>query len=183
MLLNHILRLGLLTQFLVQTVITSLESGHSFLQPFTSVSISPTSTIQISQNMILNVASTSPTMATSQNVFVAIASDAPPQQIRSCSDHPVPQLGITKQSGAYETNKFYSNLFLGEQNNAIWSHPYSVAWSRGSGNTNSWGLAISHIERSQLTWASGKPPEYFINPIGIKSVIISAAELGNSTAL
>jgi endo-1,3(4)-beta-glucanase len=132
---------------------------------------------------MLSVASTSPTAATSQNVFVAIASDAPPQQISSRSDHPVPQLGIIKQNGAYETNKFYANFFLGEQNNAVWTHPYSVAWSRGGGTASSWGLAISHIERSQLAWASGKPPEYFINPICIQSVIISAAELGSSTNL
>lgn len=131
----------------------------------------------------MDIASTSPTAAPSQNVFVAIASDAPPQQIASRSDHPVPQLGIYQQDSAYETNKFYANLFLGDQNNAVWTHPYSVAWSRGGGSASSWGLAISHIERSQLAFDSGTPPEYFINPINIQSLIISAAELDDSTEL
>ena len=132
---------------------------------------------------MLSVASTSPTAATSQNVFIAIATDAPPPHISSRSDHPVPQLGITKQGGAYETNKFYANFFLGEQSNAVWTHPYSVVWPRGGATASSWGLAISHVERSQLALASGTPPEYFVNPIGIHSVIISAAELGSSTNL
>ena len=42
---------------------------------------------------------------------------------------------------------------------------------------------MSHIERGQLAVAPGSPPEYFINPIGIQSLILSASELGNNTSL
>lgn len=158
------------------------KNGDTFIL-LTPTSASSMSATQISQSTTLSVTSTSSTVATSDNVFVAIASDPPPPQISSRSDHPVPQLGITKQSGAYETNKFYANFFLGKQNNPIWTHPYSVTWSQGGGTTSSWGLAISHIERSQLTFAPGTPPESFINPTGIQSIIISAVELGSSTIL
>jgi endo-1,3(4)-beta-glucanase len=58
-----------------------------------------------------------------------------------------------------------------------------VSWSKGAGNALSWGLAVSHIERSQLAWASGDPPEYFVNPTGLQSMILSAAELSGSTTL
>lgn len=62
-------------------------------------------------------------------------------------------------------------------------------WSKGTGNAGSWGLAISHIDANQRafgpanTTVPGNPVRYFINPIGIQSLIISAAELGPAAVL
>ena len=47
------------------------------------------------------------------------------------------------------TNKFYAGFFLGAQSNAVWTHPYSLAWSKGVGNAKSWGLSASYIEPDQ----------------------------------
>lgn len=64
-----------------------------------------------------------------------------------------------------------------------------MTWSKGGGIANSWGMAVSHIDASQrdngpLNHAvRGSPVQYFINPIGIQSLILSAAELGSSTVL
>ena len=64
-----------------------------------------------------------------------------------------------------------------------------MAWSKGTGNAGSWGLAISHIDANQRafgpanTTIPGNPVRYFINPIGIQSLIISAAELGPAAVL
>ena len=64
-----------------------------------------------------------------------------------------------------------------------------MTWSKGSGNAKSWGLAVSHIDANQRaegprnTALPGAPIQYFINPIGIQSLILSAVELGASTAL
>ena len=50
-------------------------------------------------------------------------------------------------------------------------------------------MAISHIEANQRAYGppntaiSGHPAQYFINPIGIQSIIFSATELGPSTVL
>jgi len=117
------------------------------------------------------------------NVFVPIQTDSPPAQIPQRSDHPVPRLGIKSQSHKLETNKFYANFFLRDQADAVFTHPYSLTWAKGNGGCKSWGMAISHTERSQLTFASGNPPEYFINPIGIQPLILSASELGDDTVL
>ncbi|KAF6221390.1 hypothetical protein HO133_002245 [Letharia lupina] len=93
------------------------------------------------------------------------------------------------QSSPVSTNKFYANLFLGIQSQGVWTHPYSVTWSKGSGNIGSWGMAVSHIDANQRadgpqnTALPGAPIQYFINPIGIQSVILSAVELGPSTVL
>lgn len=64
-----------------------------------------------------------------------------------------------------------------------------MTWSRGTGNAKSWGLAVSHIDANQRTPGPqstaipGAPIQYFINPIGIQSVALSAIELGPSTIL
>lgn len=64
-----------------------------------------------------------------------------------------------------------------------------MTWSKGTGNASSWGMAVSHIEASQRgcgppnTAIAGHPVQFFINPIGIQSIILSAVELGSSTVL
>lgn len=45
------------------------------------------------------------------------------------------------------------------------------------------GISVSHIDRKQLAYGPGDPAAYFINPIGIQSVILSANELSRSTSL
>lgn len=117
------------------------------------------------------------------NIFVNIAGDAVPPQVTTRSDHPVPRLGIASQTKKLETNKFYANFFLGNQNSTSFTHPYSVTWARGAGVAGSYGLAVSHIERSQVSFGSGTPAPFFINPIGIQSLILSASELGTTTNL
>lgn len=83
--------------------------------------------------------------------------------------------------GPTETNKFYANFFLGTQSDAVWTHPYSLLWSQGEGNAFSYGLSITHDEANKRAYgpnASANPVEFYVNPIGIQSLIISAAELG-----
>jgi endo-1,3(4)-beta-glucanase len=121
------------------------------------------------------------------DIFSApIGTDAPPANIGRKSDHPVARKGITK-NGPIETNKFYANFFLGEQTSPTFLHPYSVAWAKGKGASGSWGLAISHIDAKQRVYGPAKAgtgaAAYFINPIGIQSVVLSANELGSSSAL
>ena len=127
--------------------------------------------------------------ASTTDAFQPVATGPPPSQISSREDHPVPRLGITPQDSPLSTNKFYANLFLGGQAQGVWTHPYSVSWSQGGGNAQSWGLSISHIDADQKaegppnTAIPGSPIQYFINPIGIQSIILSATELGSSTVV
>jgi endo-1,3(4)-beta-glucanase len=123
----------------------------------------------------------------SRDIFAdPIRTDAPPANFARKQDHPVRQLGITAK-GPTGTNKFYGNFYLGNQTSPTFLHPYSVAWARGQGASGSWGLAISHVEAKQRVYGPIKPGtgavSYFINPIGIQSVCLSAKELGSSTAL
>ncbi|KAL2162044.1 hypothetical protein VTH06DRAFT_7829 [Thermothelomyces fergusii] len=122
-----------------------------------------------------------------QDIFAdPISTDAPPAVFGRKESHPVPRLGV-RDSGPIETNKFYGSLQLGPQSSPVFLHPYSVAWARGSGSSGSWGLAISHIEASQRAYGGTNPStgaaEYFLNPVGIQSICLSATELGSGTTL
>ena len=101
------------------------------------------------------------------DVFKPVSTGPIPKQIPTRSDHPVPRLNIVskvvevvvesvnstntstlqeQQDSPIPTNKFYANLFLGSQDQGIWTHPYSVVWSKGSGVARSWD-SISHTVR------------------------------------
>jgi endo-1,3(4)-beta-glucanase len=128
-------------------------------------------------------------MANGQDVFVPVSTGPIPATIRSRDDHPVPKNGIVNTDTPVETNKFYCGLFLGTQTNGTFTHPYSVTWVKGGGTSQSYGMAISHVESNLVaqgpvnTTIPGNPISYYINPIGIHSVILSASELGASTIL
>ena len=122
-------------------------------------------------------------MTSISDIQVPITDPIPPQFPRR-DDHPFKGIGIeSSRRGPVQTNKFYANLFLGNQNNGVWTHPYSISWARGAENPTSWGMAMSHIEENQLAFGPGDPSQYYINPIGIRHFILSATELGSSTAL
>ncbi|KAL8927183.1 MAG: hypothetical protein Q9172_001507, partial [Xanthocarpia lactea] len=122
-------------------------------------------------------------------VFRPVATQPPPRHIPLRGDHPAPRLNIAPQSAPLSTNKFYANFFLGSQGQGVWTHPYSLTWSKGTQSAKSWGMAVSHIDADQRVLGPrndgvpGSPAQYYINPIAIQSIIISAAELGNSTML
>lgn len=147
---------------------------------------SPTNSIATDPTMVIKAAADMNLAAASSNIFDApISTGAPPSIFSRRDDHPVPRLGVQK-SAALSTNKFYQNFFLGSQSSITVLHPYAVSWSKGGGVTQSWGLSVSHIEASQFAFGpkqANGASQYFINPIGIQSIVLSASELGNGTTL
>ncbi|KAL2868878.1 glucan endo-1,3-beta-D-glucosidase [Aspergillus lucknowensis] len=164
-----------------QTSVT-LPSSLPTKTTTTSVSAPPASTFSIHP-----VEDTS-SMAANQDVFVPVGTGPIPSAITSRNDHPVAKHGVNS-SNPIETNKFHSALFLGTQTNATFTHPYTLAWAKGSGNLQSFGMAISHVEPNLIAYGPtnsklpGNPVSYYINPIGIQSIILSATELSRSTVL
>lgn len=176
-----------------QIVHTSLEtSGNPTDDPFVSASVQSTVSLSLVDTSTLSglgpTATINVTSIQAGNIFQAIATSTPPPQISSRDDHPVPRLGIQQQQQRLHTNKFYANFHLGNQNNATWTHPYSLTWAAGSGLAGSYGLAISHVERNQAVFgppsdADAGDSSYFANLLGIQSVILSATELSSGTTL
>jgi endo-1,3(4)-beta-glucanase len=144
------------------------------------------------------------TMA-AQDAFQPVSVDPIPKNVQSRDDHPVPKLGIVSVSssgetdltdrtqvnttGPVDTNKFHAGFFLGNRSSPTFTHPYSISWAQGTGAAASWGMAISHTDADMLAFGPpnpkipGSPASHYINPLGIQPMILSAAELGKSTAL
>jgi endoglucanase Acf2 len=189
----------------VGTAVTSLATaGESSVQPFATTVISTASGTIAPTSVNSTAAAPSATPLTAgANIFVEISKDPAPYMIGPKDGHPVPRTGIDPSiTKPIETNKFYAGLFLSDQTDSVWTHPYSLRWAKGVDNVGSWGMAISHIERSQVVYGDGSPASCmnipfpcsldvavinifpdFANPIGIDSMILSAQELGSSTVL
>ncbi|KAF2744667.1 glycoside hydrolase family 81 protein [Sporormia fimetaria CBS 119925] len=121
------------------------------------------------------------------NIFVPIQQDNILPQIPIGRHHPVPRTGIEDdEDRTLQTNKFYANAFLGNQDQPIWTHPYSLWWSRGQtqgGQYPTWGMSFGHIEAEQVAMPEGNPAQHYINPPRRQSLILSAQELGLQTTL
>ncbi|CZT24362.1 related to glucan 1,3-beta-glucosidase [Ramularia collo-cygni] len=168
---------------------TSLEtSAQVTSMPFASIS-NATSTLPLVDpaSYGLPTATSAITKLSASEIFVPIATGAPLPQIPRREDHPVPRIGIQNQTRKLQTNRFYTNLFMGNQTSPVYTFPYSVKWARGGGKAGSWGLVVSHTELNQFTFG---PPQagkdagdsaYFASPLGLDSMILSAAELTNVT--
>ncbi|RMY29859.1 hypothetical protein D0866_08399, partial [Hortaea werneckii] len=102
-------------------------------------------------------------------------------------------LGDLSATGPLQTNKFYAGFFLGTQTTPTFTHPYSISWPRGEQPNGQsyplWGLAISHVEASQRVFGARNPSKdagdssYFANPLGIRSLMLSALQLNGGAAL
>ncbi|KAI0899246.1 glycoside hydrolase family 81 protein [Annulohypoxylon nitens] len=127
------------------------------------------------------------TMPQPTDIFgTPIATSAPAPMFTVQKDHPVARAGVIGPA-PIGTNKFYANFFLGKQILPTFVHPYSVVWAQGQGASSSWGLAISHTEADQITYGQVSnetgAAKYFLNPLNVQSLCLSAQELGPQTAL
>ncbi|KAI9702663.1 MAG: hypothetical protein M1820_006047 [Bogoriella megaspora] len=166
------------------TIISTVTSASSSGNPVNTTVISTSGLSNITTaSTTLSPSVTQASSVTSSNIFQTIATGVAPSQIPPRSDHPVTPVGVQNQTAPIGTNKFYANFLSGDQTSGTWTHPYSVTWQKGGGNSSSWGLGVAHIESSQYSYPSGTPPEYFACPLGIESLIFSAAELGSTTVL
>ncbi|KAG4304229.1 hypothetical protein PORY_002410 [Pneumocystis oryctolagi] len=102
----------------------------------------------------------------------------PPLCVFSRQKHPLQPLSIHGRDleMPIQTNKFYANFFLGTQMFASYSDPYVLTWVSGDYS----GVTVSHVDDYQKVFSTDTPPSYFINPLGIFSVVFSADELNNT---
>ncbi|KAG7124189.1 endo-1 like protein [Verticillium longisporum] len=175
-----------------------VDSGLDLKDKVTSIPIiqvpitSPISLIRTASNatataVIVDKPITTVTMPSGDIFADPIATAAPPSQFQIRNDHPVEKKGVNSTT-PLQTNKFFGNFLVGSQSAPAFTHPYSVAWAAGKGAAGSWGMAISHIEASQRVFGKARPGEggeasYFINPIGIQSLIVSSKDLGKDTII
>lgn len=161
------------------TVTSSSLLAVSTSTSLSSVSVPPQSFSSVSSP----VSSPSPTAAPPSgnyypngNIFGAIdTADVPSMFPREDLDISVPN-GLVFNGKPVQTNKFYANLFLGDQHDPVYIQPYSVWWSNDS---TYYGLGISHTNFSQRIFGpdpNANPVVFYINPVGIMSMVLSAEE-------
>ncbi|KAL6917674.1 hypothetical protein ACHAP8_000421 [Fusarium lateritium] len=125
-------------------------------------------------------------MAAAADIFASpIDTSAPLPIFARKATHPVNKKAVN-QNSPIGTNKFYSNFYLEDQNTPVYTYPYSLTWAKGTGPAASWGMSISHIDADKRAYGDVKANgavEYYTNPVGIQSMIISAKELGKNTVL
>ncbi|KAF4457326.1 hypothetical protein F53441_716 [Fusarium austroafricanum] len=91
-------------------------------------------------------------------------------------------VGVDNNDDPIQTNKFYANFFVNNQDNATWTHPYSVWWSSDPVKQGH-GMSISHTDRRDFIYGPGDPVKSFEDPSFQQSIALSARELQNGTVL
>jgi endo-1,3(4)-beta-glucanase len=166
----------------VQKVVTTLPPGGITKDPLDGPAITVTDQPLTPAETPLAPGPTLVPIQASPNIFSPMQVGPPVQNIASRSDHVVKKQHIVDGDVPIQTNKFYANFFLGSQGNPVWTHPYSLTWANGHGN--SYGMAVSHTERSQFVYGPDpQKPQYFVSPIGLQHMVLSAAELGMGTVM
>lgn len=115
------------------------------------------------------------------NVFVKISHDAP-ILVPSRADHPQMPVRVDDKNSPIQTNKFYANFLANNQDNATWTHPYSLWWSSDPARQG-YGLSVSHTDRDDFIYGPGNPVKSFEDPVFRQSIALSARELQNGTVL
>lgn len=115
----------------------------------------------------------------SGDLFKAISTDEPPKVFPREELKPVSiPSGVSNGDKPYETNKFYNNLFLGDQTDMVITYPYGMFWK----TKDYYGLAVQHYNASKRVFGSGHTnnkdvPSYYLNPTNLGEIIFSATSL------
>lgn len=95
---------------------------------------------------------------------------------RATHEVPIPA-GLNNRGRPIETNKFYGNMLVGNQTNAVWTHPYSLWYCKENPFL---GIAVAHCTTAQrVLGPDNGSPQFLFNPIGIKSFVFSSPEFVN----
>ncbi|CAL9732821.1 glucan endo-1,3-beta-D-glucosidase 2 [Monosporozyma unispora] len=76
------------------------------------------------------------------------------------------------------TNKFYGNLLLPKgQELPLWTHPFSLWYSHPDHS-----VCVSYTSQNQRVFDHEQsPPQFYFNPVGIKSIMFSVENISNSS--
>ena len=116
----------------------------------------------------------------SNSLFKPIAVDDPPS-LFSREKLPLSIPSGISNDGPYQTNKFYSNLFLDDQTYMIWSYPYGLFWKK----EDYYGFAVQHTDITKRVFESQDnnhqgTDSYYENPLLNGEIIFSADEINEN---
>lgn len=162
---------------LTSTALTLLSSSET-LSATTSTQVTTVATGS-SESTGLGTVATAASAVYSGEIFDPISTEDPPSMFtREAIPLTVPDGYDTNQ--IMQTNKFYANMFLDDQNLQAYAQPYSVFYSN---DDTYYGVAISYTNATQRVFgpdADDTTVEYYYNPTGLMSLVLSAVEFTNS---
>ncbi|KAI5967443.1 ACF3 [Candida theae] len=118
----------------------------------------------------------------SGDLFSPIDTSAPPSVFpRQQLPLSIPA-GVNNNGVPIQTNKFYANLFLGDQDLMVYTYPYGIYWSK----TNYYGFGVQHTNVSNRVFGSQNTnnpgvSSYYFNPTNNGELIFSATEFGQNS--
>lgn len=164
------------------TVISSAVSSGTLTSSQSDLSSSSSTSSSASSSASGLLGSKAPVNGYSGDLFDAISTEGP-LSVFSKKELPlsIPK-GVDNDGVPYETNKFYSNLFLGEQTDMIWSYPYGMLWK----TQDYYGFGVQHTNASDRVFGSDDTnnkgvASYYFNPIGNAELIFSSTSFSNSS--
>ncbi|KAH3679464.1 hypothetical protein WICMUC_000954 [Wickerhamomyces mucosus] len=118
------------------------------------------------------------------NIFASSISTNHPLPVFSKSSHPISVPSTVKNSSKpIGTNKFYGNILLDTQTLPVWTHPYSVWFSKDVGYE---GLATCQNSKSSRTFGpdpNASNSQYFYSQVGVKQIILGSLDFNSSTTI
>lgn len=151
----------------VSSLSASLASSLSSLSSSSVASVESTLTL-----------TSIPTCHAVADLFAPISNENPRNYF------PAGQLPVTIPNGVtnnipIETNKFYANLFLGNQDNMAWTFPYGVFWDKST----RFGLGVLHTDVNLRTFGptnSNGAASYYFNVPRLEELVFSATSFSAS---
>ncbi|KAG2734106.1 hypothetical protein G9P44_003631 [Scheffersomyces stipitis] len=170
-----------------------VSSGYSSSYVLSSSSLTSSSAGTTSSSSVSSSSSSSspapvetsvvpePQTCYSGDLFEVISTSSPPS-VFARQELPLSiPAGINNDGVPIETNKFYANLFLGDQTDQIWSYPYGLFWTKA----DYYGFAIQHTNTSNRVFGSQNTnnvgvDSYYFNPIQVGEMILSSTSFSES---
>ncbi|KAI3403869.2 ACF3 [Candida oxycetoniae] len=123
-----------------------------------------------------------PEICYSGDLFTAIDTSAPPSIFPRAQLPLALPAGVNNNGKPIQTNKYYANLFLGNQQQMVYAYPYAAYWSKQT----YYGFGVQHANASQRVFGSQNTnnegvPSFYFNPTNNGELIFSATTFGRDS--
>lgn len=136
-----------------------------------TIAVAVTNATVVTSTSATTIASTT-VAATTVDLFSAIDTVEPPSVFCRQANSLDLTDGVDNGDMPYETNKFYTNLLVGTQEDSVFVYPY-VLWKEDA------SFAIQHTTADQYVYSD----DDLINPLGIAAFYISSTEFDGDANL
>lgn len=111
-----------------------------------------------------------------KNLFEKIA-DVNPAEFHKAKDHPIKIPPGVSNLLPFQTNRFYTNMFMGEQTGPVYTYPYIVYWEK----TDFFGMGIQNVDIDHRVYDGvGAQPgtnKFYYNPPHRAGLFIGATSI------